>query len=247
MKSKTKRTLKTIALGLLGLLVVGGAVAGISSLVAKDDDGYEKTTLNYTIGDLDISTGKVEKSKKAMYTKEALNVEALKFELDFENNIEYQLYFYDENQEFVSVSQVYTKNSTHEDLESSYVRVVIRVTEKDTELSIFNQLKYSNQLSVRVVKKAPAKLLTITIENGEDDVTIQYLEGMTWNEWLESEYYVNGFIKASTTPDPNELTFPINYNGNELIYVCEDAPDNTAVPVFSEDIIGGVSNYRVNN
>ena len=231
MTRKTKNILKTILFSLLGLAVI----VGVASLFVNkaDEDGYEKVSLSYTIGALD-NNGKPIENKQSMYSNVIDDFEEIKFTLDFDNDIKYQLYYYDGNDEFISHGEVFTKNTVHTSIDGSErVRVVITVVtdDKDFELNFFNKYSYSSQLTVEVKPIVEKEIHSFVLENLTDgaDYTIEYEEGMTWREWLESEY--NTYVSCFQIGDDDNLAF----NVDEYYYLFEYTANNS--PVKVDDVI----------
>ncbi len=156
---KTKNTLKTI----LGVVLIIGAVLGISALinsaVNKTDDGLVEISPKFEVGGL-TATGKYQETNLSIYNKESFNCNGLQVSLDFESNVQYQAYFYDENDNFVSASDVYVEGQTlNVPLQGLKARIVITpiwdddVEEDDKEIGFFSVNKYAKQLTIKVDEK----------------------------------------------------------------------------------------------
>ncbi len=156
MSYKTKKTFKTIIAAVLGVVVVGGAIGLGVSLFKKDEDGLKTIHPTFSVGGL-TNTGKYEDTEYSIYTKESFGCQGLKVEVDFDSNIEYQAYFYDADDNFVSASEIYEEGHTFEvPYPAFYARLEVtpiwenNVEEKDKELGYFDTFKYGNQLTVKV-------------------------------------------------------------------------------------------------
>lgn len=167
MKRSTKRTLKTIALGLLGLLVVGGAVAGISSLVSKQDEELKEIHPTFEIGGLSEVDGKFEKSETTLYTKEAFECQGLEIKLEFDNYINYEVFYYMSNGNFIESSGLITDGYTAElPLFATHARIEITPNwaemgedYQNAEKQIvkwYETTKYASQIEVKVSKDQSA-------------------------------------------------------------------------------------------
>ncbi len=159
MSYKTKKTFKTIISAVLAVAVVGGVVALCTSLFKKDEDGLKTIHPTFSVGGL-TNTGKYEDTEYSIYTKESFGCQGLKVEVDFDSNIEYQVYFYDTDDNFVSVSESFVEGHTFEVPDTAlYARLEVtpiwesNVEEKDKELGYFDTFKYGNQLTVKVNEK----------------------------------------------------------------------------------------------
>ena len=93
--------LKIALIVVLILAAVGGGTAGIISLVDSDKfDTKNISDLSFGVGGLD-STGKYMSTDKSIYTKDAFECQGLSVSLEFDSEISYQIYFYDQNNDFV--------------------------------------------------------------------------------------------------------------------------------------------------
>lgn len=159
MKRKTKNVLKTTALAVLGI----GAIVGGASLINNmkgEDDGLKAIHPTFEVGGLNDADGKFEESKKTIYTKNAFECQGLEIEVDFDNNIKYQVFFYESDGDYISASQLLEGN---QDLEvptlATHARMEITpiwdtdVKEKDQEIKWYQVVKYSSQLDIKVNKE----------------------------------------------------------------------------------------------
>lgn len=155
-KRKGKRILSIVLL--VGLLV--GAVAVVSAIAGRNkaDDGYDLVNVDFDRGGLDAS-GKYEKSKKSIYTENAFECGSeLKVKIDFDSNVTYQVYFYNESDSFISSSDEYTKTEVVEIPEgATHARLLVTPiweadVEKDDQIvRLWNVNKYAKQLKVMIV------------------------------------------------------------------------------------------------
>ena len=153
-----KKTWKTICAIALATVVVVGATAGIANLANTNEDGYEKVAVKYEIGGL-TSNGKYEESEKTLYTKAGFNVEdkTVFVDIDFDATVQYQLFYYNENDEFLSATEVMTVDYTAEAPEGAVTcRVEITPvwsedTEKDNQkVTWLNKGGFTDQLKLNV-------------------------------------------------------------------------------------------------
>ena len=162
MKYKTKKTLKTLALSVLGIGALVGVASGINTLAEKQDTELKTIIPIFEVGGLNDANGKFEESKKTIYTKDAFECYGLEVSLDFDNNIKYQLFYYDENNEFIGSSDIMTSTFDSDDTlmpyETKYCRIEVTpiletdVKEKDQEIKWYEVAKYSTQLDIKVSK-----------------------------------------------------------------------------------------------
>ncbi len=190
MKRKTKQTLKTIALGVVGL----GAVVGAASLVSNlrsEDDGLKTIHPTFEVGGLKDADGKFEETKKSIYTKNAFECQGLEIEVDFDNNIKYQVFYYESDGDFISATNVFNGNqdlevpfgATHARLEITPNWAEMGEDYKDTknqEVKWYDVAKYSTQLDIKVNKEQVS--LTLTDDLCEVDTSMSgkyYGENLT--------------------------------------------------------------------
>ena len=155
LKNKTKRILSIVLI--VGVLL--GAVAGIIALTGRDkaDEGFDIVKADFERGGLDAS-GKYTETKASLYTKEAFECgEGIRVKLDFDSDVSYKVYFYDESDSFVEATDEYTKTETVEAPEgATHARLVVNpvwdadVDEDDQVIRFWQTNKYAKQLTVMV-------------------------------------------------------------------------------------------------
>ena len=157
-KFRRKGTFKKILAGALAVVLGVGAIAGVSALIGNkaDDDG--KITINpkWSIGGLD-DNGKYEESDATLYTKDAFECQGLTIKPNFDSNVKYQVFFYDELGEFVSATEVLETSYEHVDTDSiTHARLEVTpvwgedVKEKDQVIKWYNKHQWEGQLEIKV-------------------------------------------------------------------------------------------------
>ena len=162
MKRKRKRLVSILLI--VGVLL--GAVAGIVALTGRDkaDEGFELVDVSFERGGLDAS-GKYVEGKSSIYTKKSFECGTdVRIKLDFDSNVTYKVFFYGENDTFVSASAEYTKT---EDIEvpenATCARLLVTpvwesdIEEDDQIIRAWNVNKYAKQLTVMVVPVVEAE------------------------------------------------------------------------------------------
>ena len=141
-------------------LVAALAVTGISifNKKEKDKDGYIGADLNFSIGGLN-EDGTYKKTDGSLYTKDAIEASKVKVTLEFDSTVQYQLFFYDEFDEFISSGIQLGKGSESELPEgATHFRVVLTpVWDADVELddqvvTLFNKGNYTKQITVSIIE-----------------------------------------------------------------------------------------------
>ena len=179
--SKTVKLGKTgkIILVVVLCLVLLGAVAGVVAWTQSDK--YDTKDLSYIgryeVGGLD-SAGNYMSTNASIYTKKPIECQGLNCSLAFDNTISYQLYFYDQNNEFVHTTGRLTGAFAEESVPffSKYVRIVITPVDDDKVTSL-EVGKYAKQLNVSVNREQGFK---------------NYTEDLFKNTWKNGYYLVNG-------------------------------------------------------
>ena len=154
------KVLKTVLIALLVLGVLGGTVGLISWTTSNDFDKKDISSLAFSVGGLD-GTGAYMDTNTSIYTKDAFECQGLNITLDFDNMIEYKIYFYDQNNDFVHTTG--TRTNAFVDTEvpffAKYARIVVTPTEDDV-VSTLEVNKYAKQINVSVNREQGFKNYT---------------------------------------------------------------------------------------
>ena len=202
---KQKRVGKTLKVILLGVLTLGIAGVLYSAITNRVENEIHP---KFEVGALDTETGDLLKDEQKLYTPDLIEYNNLEISLAFDNNVNYQVFFYDEDGEFVSASDVQTKKFKDESEELKYARIVITpIVEDDAEtedvneseefkVTLLNKRKYTKQLTIvasvneEVEEEVEEeKLLEFSVDGRMPIAGTYYFEkGMTWDEWVNSDY-----------------------------------------------------------
>ena len=151
-KYKAKNRTKKIVAGIVAAVVAIAALAGIIALF-RPNTKDEKIKINpaFSVGALD-ENGAYEQSDSTLYTKDAFDAEGLETKVAFDATISYQLFYYDENVDFISASGTLNVNYVAELPEGAeYARVMIMpdwtgVEVEDQEIGVLDKSKYTSQI-----------------------------------------------------------------------------------------------------
>ena len=206
-----KKTIITILLVVLCLGIVGGGIAGIVKLT--DTGKLDMKTISstkFSVGGLD-SNGKYMNTNASIYTKEAFECQGLEVSLDFDNEIEYQIYFYDQNNDFVhttgKLSGAFVKDSVP--FFAKYARIVV-TPKNDEVVSKLEVLKYAKQLTIKVNREQGFKnytenLFSYSIEgkllNGSNELVDSDVAGAGVSEYINVSSYSEMLIYRLDHPD----------------------------------------------
>ncbi len=160
MKLKMRKTLKKVGLFVLGIASVGAAMFSAVKIADGLSNDSKKIRLSYNVGGLDATTGKYVKDESSIYTKERFACYGLSTVLDFDATVNYQVFYYDINDHFISNTEVLTSGYTSIiPRNGAYARVEITpLDDEDGKISTLEKRKYANQLTVRVAKDAKSKV-----------------------------------------------------------------------------------------
>lgn len=165
---KTRRNLKILG---VVLLLIGGASL-VKNCSNVDDSGLVEINPKFSIGGLQENTGKYEESEYTLYTKNAFECEGLEITADFDSEVNYQVFFYDESGAFVSATEVLDGNyrdevpafATHARLELTPV-FAPDVKQEDRKLTWYNYRQYTDDITIRVAEKTDEVEHNIISEN----------------------------------------------------------------------------------
>ena len=155
---------KNVLSGVLCLLLVVGAVMGLTTFTAKDTTAIRSTAVS--VGGIN-DEGTYVKTETSIYTKDMFECQGLTIEPDFEATGTYQVFYYDSDKNFLGTTEVlnaedgvYTKGDSF--AFAQYARIVITpavsVDEDADENAVFRirfyeVLGYANDYNVCVSKK----------------------------------------------------------------------------------------------
>lgn len=166
---KSKSLWKKIGLGVLAGVVLIGAVFGVTALFRKAEEETQKEiSPSYAIGGL-TETGAYLETKESIYTKDAFGCIGLNTSLDFDSNVSYRIFFYNEKGSFLESTSKLTENyGIDTPVGATQCRIVITPNE-DSKISWYEKSSYAKQLKIVVDKeqKYVAKLRTITFTSDD--------------------------------------------------------------------------------
>lgn len=185
------KTVKTILIVVLCLVLIGG-IAGVVAWTQSDK--FDQKDLSYVgkyeVGGLD-SNGSYMSTNASIYTKKPIECQGLNCNLVFDSTISYQLYFYDQNNEFVHTTGKLTGTFVEDGVPffAKYVRIVVTPND-DEKVTSLEVGKYAKQLNVSVNRE-------------------QGFKNYTENLWVTDK--VGAYINQSTgVVTENDTTHPDN-------------------------------------
>lgn len=189
---KSKSLWKKIGLGCLCGVVGLGAIMGVGALLNKEDETTKVINPTYAIGGL-TEQGAYLDTKASIYTENAFECQGLDIDMDFKNNVSYRVFFYDEDNDFLSSTPKLSENydETTTPMFAKYARIVITPNDDD-EIKWHEKNGYANQLEIEVNKEQNATIID-ELENC-DNLAV-------YNSFGTGGFYQDGRFEVT----PNEL------------------------------------------
>ena len=154
-----RKWLRNLVTILLCLVVVGGVVGGVVALTRNTDKIEEALTYKsigwtkYSIGGL-ATNGAYMSTDHSIYTEKAFECQGLNVTPVFDSDVSYQIYFYDQNNEFVHTTGRLTGTFVQDSVPffAKYARIVV-TPNNDNKVTIFEKAKYAKQIEVKVYRE----------------------------------------------------------------------------------------------
>lgn len=243
--------LKIAFIVVLILAAVGGGTAGIISLVDSDKfDTKNISDLSFGVGGLD-STGKYMSTDKSIYTKDAFECQGLSVSLEFDSEISYQIYFYDQNNDFVHTTGKLEGAFVSDSIPffAKYARIVI-TPDDDEKVTTLEVLKYAKQLNAKVNREQGFKnytenLMEVDIEGsllqGDNEVVSSDIDGAFISKYVNISSYDEGLMfRIYTTDISGSAIFLYDFSKN---YLGKVVVKDVSVSVFTSS--EGINYYEV--
>ena len=150
---KGKSIIKRVALALAGVAALTAVGFGVKAIVDYTKNDLKTISPSFEVGNLGAD-GKFVDDESTLYTKEAFACEGLQVKLDFDNQINYQVFYYDILDNYVSTLSVLAESSgLAVPINAAYARLVIIPTnDEDGKISWTEKISYPKQMSVKVSK-----------------------------------------------------------------------------------------------
>ncbi|MDE6441422.1 MAG: hypothetical protein K2L12_01550 [Clostridia bacterium] len=158
MKLKTKGIIKKVALALAGVAAITAVGFGVKAIVDYTKNDLKKITLSYDVGNLGAD-GKYVANESTLYTKESFPCDGLQVKLDFDNKINYQIFYYDDLDNFVSSTPVMDSAFEGRVWGTNARIVIIPTDDEDDKISFTEKFSYPKQMTVKVAKNQSLKYL----------------------------------------------------------------------------------------
>ena len=259
MKRKTKQTLKTLALSVLGIGALVGVASGINTLAEKQDTELKTIYPTFEVGGLKDADGKYEESTATIYTKDAFECQGLEIALDFDNNIKYQVFYYENDGDFVSCTDVLLGNQDLSvPLSATHARIEVTpnwsemgedyAKEKDQEIKWYEVAKYATQLDIKVNDEQIAYEELVGSFANMENLNISFFGKGIYNgtqkTLTKDEAQTNCWYNPIDLTDYSEICVKYLYNDykkGEIVEFVEIGPDSTvwARPIEISHFVDG--------
>lgn len=148
---KAKSIIKKVALALAGIAALTAVGFGVKAIVDYTKKDLKTISPTFEIGNLG-SDGKYVNDESTLYTKDAFRCDGLQIKLDFDNQINYQIFYYDDLDNFTESTDVLSE-AYSDGGHDSYARLVIIPTnDEDDKISWTEKFTYPQQLTIKVNK-----------------------------------------------------------------------------------------------
>lgn len=148
MKIRIKNKTKNILLIVFSCILIFGAIFGLVKLFGNEQETTKVSASAYSVGGLNTN-GKYKESKESIYTKNPIGCQGLTTELNFDATVKYQIFFYGQEDNFLTSTNVLTTSYTGCPKLAKFCRIVITPND-DKDIKWYEIRKYANQLKVTV-------------------------------------------------------------------------------------------------
>lgn len=154
---KLTRKQQNLIVKILSIVLAVGVVIGCISLVAtltnKSEDDFKTFKPSYAVGAIDSVTGQYTEDECALYTPDLIECTGIELYADFESSIDYVVYYYDENDAYISSTPNEALNLKVDDMPEGAVGVRIAIyptADENEKIGLFERATYANQLDVKI-------------------------------------------------------------------------------------------------
>ena len=223
---------------IIGIVLVGALLIGIlSSFAVFANDSKPVTSLEFSVGGLDEATGQYVEDKTAIYTKDAIECQGLSIKPEFDSNVTFQIFWYNEDEVYFGCTERTTMPSARfiGDVPylAKYCRIVIYPSQLDEE---GKQIK---DFEVKLYEiRSIAKNLNITVDKKQEFEVNNLLEtSKVYDSSMgtKSEIVLNG--QTILFENTNASNFKVNIN--EVVFTEDERYDMLTLDASS------VSMYKI--
>ena len=247
MKYRTKKKTRNIFVIILSLLLVFGAVGACVSIF-----GVEKRDVfitEFAVGGVDAE-GNYEKRNDTIYTKNLIECQGLEVEPNYDSDISYQIFFYDNHKRFIESTEILTDIFNTPIATAKYCRIMViptpgdDVAEDEFKIGYFDVWGYADDFTVRVNKKQDFNLADVfaVCKSSKNSYREGFVATSTRDDYNESELYsVIGPVDCSgvatylfifdDVEDFTQQVYFFDVNGDPVESVTYASKDNSDVKI----------------
>lgn len=189
---------------LISLILCFGVIIGLIFVITKVADKFNSDLKtihpSYVIGGLDAN-GEYLECKDKLVFEEIIKYDSISIDVDFDSKISYEIFYYDYEDNFISSSGILNGKFEEESDYTKFIRLVIIPefsSDEEPEIKFYQKLKYTTDLTIKV-KENKNSTLQFAIFINNVPYSYNFEEGMTWNEFIDSDYNSTlGFYISST-------------------------------------------------
>ena len=247
---RTRRTLMQALSIVLVCLVAFGAIMGFSALYKKLNEETTVIKPSFKVGALNAN-GKYLDTDASIYTKDSFKCKGLEVKLDFDSNVKYQAYFYDNLDNFISSSSTYEESvKLTVPADAVYARLVVTpiwgddVEKDDRVCHWYDVAKYAKQLEVKVLKEQEApEYIDVALWEEFADLDLAYLSSENVHEisplsleyasFLYSQNHFEDTVVTKIGVPVNTIVNPSQKN-TFTVYVVKEANEYKTVDIVKD-------------
>ena len=239
LKYKTRKTISQILSVVLVCALGLGAIFGVSALSKKLREDTKTIHPTFEVGGINAE-GKGDKDmNSSIYTKEGFECKGLEIKLDFDANIKYSVYYYDEYDNYISNTVEYTESrKLSVPYAASNARVVVTpiwnsdIKNEDRVCHWYDVTKYASQLDIIVAKDQSSSVNGLQIFD-TDNVNLYSSDMTTYAPSVAPFMFINNenivgrkIVKIGV---PVHHVFDCTVDNNFTVYVVKDDAKGTIV------------------
>lgn len=249
MKFKNSRKGKNPLAIVVSCILVFAVLAGLSAFSSYRNQDTKVINPTFEVGGLDTTTGKFVDTDGSIYTKESFECQGLIIKLDFDSTVEYQVFYYDDVDEYIGVcSPVYDKSVELAVPENAvYARIMVtpiwdeELADEDRVCHWYDVAKYASQLEITVNKDQGNAVENVALFDHLADMDVRARFSANEISALGLEY--SGFIYSNNYFENETVTrigLPVgnlkDYTQDQVftVYVIKEASDYKTVEIVDE-------------
>lgn len=201
-------TLRRVVASLLILALVVGAIFILRDCFTEDT--LRTISVSYDVGSLSTVSGTyVEDSDNAIYTKDMFECKGLRVTPNFDGDITYKVFFYDQDRIFLSCTESLDRVYDDVPIIACYARVEI-TPNSDDSISWFEKFSYSTKVKIEVA----------TVQKGIGDNVLEFsYDNYSSLQWTSDDVDLSDYEYLILRVNYNaDIAFRVKDSAGSLIY-----------------------------